>query len=149
MVIHKAEIQDHETLTLITRRSKSYWGYPEELLSSWSDVLTITKHYIEQDYVFKLVDQEKIVGYYSYIDEGNRTVLLDNLFVLPEYIGQGLGRQLMDHFFERMRSGSYHRIRLEADPNAESFYSKFGFRKIGESPTSIKERFLPIMEFIL
>ena len=38
---------------------------------------------------------------------------------------------------------------LDADPNAESFYARFGFTQVGQLQSSIKDRFLPIMELIL
>jgi predicted GNAT family N-acyltransferase len=41
------------------------------------------------------------------------------------------------------------KVILEAEPNAEGFYAKFGFVKIGEIETSIKNRYLPVMELVI
>ena len=38
------------------------------------------------------------------------------------------------------------KVILDADPNAEKFYEKLGFLKIGQFETSIKNRLMPIME---
>ncbi|HKO76105.1 MAG TPA: GNAT family N-acetyltransferase, partial [Flavobacterium sp.] len=78
-----------------------------------------------------------------------KNVLLDNLFILPEYIGKGFGKYLMNDFLNRMKEEKFNKITLDSEPNAESFYLKFGFKKIGEFETSIKNRFMPIMEINL
>lgn len=149
MNIQKAKPEDNIRLTEITKMSKAYWGYSEEQILNWSDNLTITIDYIEENAVFKLVDENTIIGYYSYIREEKYQVKLDNLFILPEYIGKGFGTHLMNDFLERMRNEKCLKIILDSEPNAESFYIKIGFQKIGEFETSIKNRFMPIMEMNL
>lgn len=149
MKIEKAIINDNQVLTEITKKSKAYWGYSEEQISKWNDVLTITKEYIENNSVFKLVIENKIIGYYSYIEKEKNTVKLDNLFILPEHIGKGFGKNLMNDFLNKMHFQKCRKITLDSEPNAEEFYKKFGFKKIGEFETSIKNRFMPIMELNL
>ena len=149
MNIQKAKIEDHIRLTEITKKSKAYWGYSEEQMQKWSNNLTVTVDYIETNSVFNLADETKIIGYYSYLKLEDNKVKLDNLFILPEYIGKGLGSFLMNDFLERMRNEKYQKIILDSEPNAEQFYQKIGFTKIGEFETSIKNRFMPIMEMNL
>lgn len=149
MIIEKANVEEHKILTNITKKSKAYWEYSPEQILMWSNNLTISKEYIEKNDVFKLVFESKIIGYYSYIKDENHTVRLDNLFVLPEYIGKGFGKYLMDDFLKRMRDEKCQKIILDSEPNAEKFYQKIGFIKIGEFETSIKNRFMPIMEMKL
>jgi len=149
MKIKKASINDNEILTEITKRSKAYWGYSEEQILKWDNNLTISKDYIENNPVYKLENEDKIIGYYSYIIKEEKNVILDNLFVLPEYIGKGFGKYLMTDFLNRMRNDKFEKITLDSEPNAENFYLKIGFKKIGEFETSIKNRFMPIMEMSL
>nr|WP_294786951.1 GNAT family N-acetyltransferase [uncultured Flavobacterium sp.] len=149
MKIQKAKIEDNIRLTEITKKSKAHWGYSEAQIEKWSNNLTITADYIEQNPVFNLIDENQIIGYYSYLKEENNQVKLDNLFLLPEYIGKGFGTLLMNDFLEKMRNEKCKRIILDSEPNAEQFYQKIGFTKIGEFETSIKNRFMPIMEIIL
>ena len=149
MKIKKASINDNEILTEITKKSKAYWGYSEEQILKWNDSLTISKEYVETNSVFKLMDNDKTIGYYSYLIEKERNVVLDNLFILPEYIGKGFGEYLMSDFLNRMKIEKFEKITLNSEPNAENFYLKFGFKKIGEFETSIKNRFMPIMEMSL
>lgn len=149
MDIKRANTDDNEVLTTITKKSKAHWGYSEEQILKWNDNLTISKEYIENNSVFKLVNGNEIIGYYSYIIKEPKNVLFDNLFVLPEYIGKGFGKYLMSDFLDRMKNENFEKITLDSEPNAEEFYLKMGFKKIGEFETSIKNRFMPIMEMNL
>ena len=149
MKIQKATTINNIILTEITKKSKAFWGYSEEQMKKWESNLTISEEYILKNEVFNLIVEEQIVGYYSYKKNENNSVKLDNLFVLPEYIGKGYGKLLMNDFLEKMKHQKIDRITLDAEPNAEKFYQKLGFTKIGEFETSIKNRFMPIMEMKL
>ncbi|WP_269222322.1 GNAT family N-acetyltransferase [Flavobacterium sp. IMCC34518] len=149
MKVEKATSNDNEILTEITKKSKAYWGYSEEQILQWIDNLTISKEYIENNPVFKLVNDNTIIGYYSYLIKDEKNIKLDNLFLLPEYIGKGFGKYLINDFINRMRIEKFEKIILDSEPNAEEFYLKIGFKKIGQFETSIKNRFMPIMEMIL
>ena len=86
-----------------------------------------------------------ITGYYSYSEVSSIKVKLDNIFISPTYIGQRLGKKLMTDFINRIEQTSYKEITLDAEPNAESFYKKFGFKTVGQLESSIVGRTLPIM----
>lgn len=146
MTVTKSNMEDSEILTNITKKSKAYWGYSDEQIEKWSDLLTITKNYIENNNVYKLLFDNSTVGYYSYFNLNENVVKLDNLFVLPNYIGNGLGQVLMNDFIDRIKSTETKKIVLDSEPNAKKFYEKFGFTKVGQIETSIKDRYLPIME---
>jgi N-acetylglutamate synthase-like GNAT family acetyltransferase len=146
MDILKAEPTDNELLTSITKISKAYWGFSEEILQEWEHLLTITKEYIEKNNVYKLVQNDHIIGYYSYFSNDENTIKLDNIFILPEFIGKGFGKILMNDFLENIKQLGITKITLDAEPNAEQFYKTFGFETIGQLESSIKDRYLPIME---
>jgi N-acetylglutamate synthase-like GNAT family acetyltransferase len=150
MKIEKATIEDNEVLTEITKKSKAFWGYSEEQILNWNNFLTVSKEYIENNDVYKLLNENEIIGYYSYFNKEKSIVKLDNLFVLPNYIGKGFGKYLVNDFLNRIKKNTtIKKIVLNSDPNAETFYQKIGFVKVGEFETSIKNRFMPIMEMNL
>ncbi|PAM92449.1 hypothetical protein B4N84_22305 [Flavobacterium sp. IR1] len=149
MTIEKATANDNEILTVLTKKSKAYWGYSEEQIEMWSEVLTISKEYIATKSVYKLVVNNEIVGYYSFFHESEETIELDNLFVWPDFIGKGFGQILMKDFLLRLENSGIKKVVLDAEPKAEKFYEKIGFVKVGEMETSIKDRFLPKMELLL
>ena len=68
------------------------------------------------------------------------------MFLLPEHIGQGFGRILMNDFLQKAGQADIQSITLHAEPHAEAFYKACGFKTIGQLASSIKDRYLPIME---
>jgi GNAT superfamily N-acetyltransferase len=149
MAVVKANIHDSDTLTDITKKSKAYWGYTDSQIIAWNDQLTITAAYIKANEVYKLLIEGMPAGYYSYFFQNDGVARLDNLFVLPQCIGKGCGTLLMDDFIFRVKSEGGKKIVLEADPNAEGFYFKFGFKTTSLVKTSTKGRYLPVMELYI
>lgn len=150
MKIEKANNNDHKILTKITKESKSFWGYSLEQMEQWNQLLTISQNYLNTHFVYKLILKEEIIGYYSYFLIDEKNIYLDNLFILPKYIGKGFGKYLIQDFFDRIKEHkTIEKVILEADPNAEIFYQKLGFNTIKKIETSIKNRLLPLMEFRL
>ncbi|MFY8187803.1 MAG: GNAT family N-acetyltransferase [Flavobacterium sp.] len=147
MQVLKAHKEDLTILNQITFASKQFWGYSDEQMEAWKEMLTMSESYLTENTVYKLV-QEEILGYYSFIIFENY-VELDNLFIKPEKIGKGLGTFLLQHLLDEITKLGHHKIVLFADPNAERFYKKMGFQVIGSKPTQDKTRFLPIMELNL
>ncbi len=147
MKIQKATPKDHIILTEITKKSKAYWDYSDEQLQKWEEELTITTKQIEEEQFYLLIEEEtnKIIAYYSFYEEDKYTIMLENLFVLPDYIGKGYGRFLMNDLSERLKNTKIDTIKLNADPNAEIFYKRMGFGTIGYLETDIFGRFLSIM----
>ena len=147
MKIEKTIRTDAKELTELTIRSKSHWDYSKQQIEKWRDDLTVSETYIIEKEVYKLIDDKnKIIGYYSYFKIDELNIKLENLFVEPKFIGCGYGKMLMSDFLERVKKTKSEKIILDADPNVEKFYEHIGFKVIGQLETSIKDRFLPIME---
>lgn len=147
MGIKRALQSDSKLLTQITINSKSSWGYSKEQIVLWEDSLTVTPDYIKAKEVYKLSLENNVIGYYSFFELDKGNVKLDNMFLHPDFIGKGFGKIMMIHFLELIKSQGFEKVVLDADPNAELFYKKFGFRVIGQLETSVKNRFLPVMEY--
>ena len=86
------------------------------------------------------------IGFYAFRGEG-RELELHHLWVLPAWIGSGIGRLLFEHAMDRSASRGASIVEIEADPNAEGFYSRMGARRVGESVYEIEDqsRVLPLM----
>ncbi|MDW3645537.1 MAG: GNAT family N-acetyltransferase [Bacteroidia bacterium] len=145
MDIKRANRFDTTELSSLTFRSKSYWGYDSAQIKAWESELRLSEEYIENKGVYKLLGEHVVIGYYSYFELNRELVKLDNLFVDPPFIGQGYGKILLDDFLQRIQKLGYKEVHLDADPHAESFYIKHGFKIIGHLESSIKNRFLPVM----
>jgi GNAT superfamily N-acetyltransferase len=146
MKIEKAIKNDTNDLTELTIRSKSHWNYSKEQIEKWRDDLTVSETYILEKEVYKLINGNDLIGYYSYFRINDLDVKLENLFIEPKFIGKGFGKLLMTDFLQRIRKTKFEKIILDADPNVEKFYEQIGFKVVGKLKTSIKNRFLPIME---
>jgi GNAT superfamily N-acetyltransferase len=146
ITIQRATPEQAETLTGLTVAAKRHWNYPEKWIQIWLPLLTITSDYILENETWAAVEGETCVAYYSLKQEGE-FLWLDNLWVLPEFIGQGMGRELFQHALERSRVRGASVLKIEADPNAQNFYEKMGARKIGEHHTEVdgQPRVLPVM----
>jgi len=147
MKIIKAKNTDAGALTELTFRSKLHWGYTEDQIEGWKEDLTINSDYVDNNEVYKLLVDEKLVGFYAFLPEMDTKVELNFLFVAPEFIGKGFGKILITDFMDRLKNLNYNQVVLTADPNAEAFYKRVGFKVIEKLSSSIEGRFLPVMEF--
>ncbi len=137
---------DAEEITELTMRSKDYWGYGERQMEKWRAELTITASYINENQVVKITEGDRLVGFYAYLPQDSKNIKLNFLFVEPDFIGKGYGSILMNDFLKRVENDNFERVVLDADPNAEKFYKRFGFEVIEKFASSIDGRFLPVME---
>ena len=147
--IVEVHTSDAKLLTDLTIRSKSYWDYPKEQIEEWMPELRITVDYIKSNVLYKLVEHGRIIGYYALEDLEMNGVLLDNLFIEPDRIGQGCGNLLIQHAFKTAKDLGYAKMIVESDPHATHFYIRKGFKEIDKKESSIAGRFLPIMGKVL
>lgn len=147
-MITRATIEDTTKLTQIALESKAYWGYSNDLIESWTEDLTVTSKMIKEMKVFKFVESEIIAGFYILNTKKieNKNIELEFLFLHPNFIGKGIGKQLLHHAFTEAKKLRSKSMTLLADPNAEDFYNSQGFTVIDKKESSVKGRFLPIMK---
>ncbi|MBI5955044.1 MAG: GNAT family N-acetyltransferase [Chloroflexi bacterium] len=150
MKIERATLEQAAELTALTISAKRHWNYPEKWIQIWLPLLTVTANYIRENETWTAVQNERCIAYYSLKNDGG-FLWLDNFWVLPEFMGQGIGRELFQHALERSRALGANTLRIESDPNAQSFYEKMGARQVGEQHTEVdgQLRVLPLMEIKL
>ena len=148
--IRPALLEEADILSHIAFSAKAYWGYPEKWMGIWKPQLTFSSAYfIENESWVAEVDNTP-VAFYT-VQEKNSNAWIENLWVLPEFIGQGIGRELFLHALSRSCLKGHLILQLEADPNALGFYEKMGMYKVGERYYEVEgqPRILPIMEMKL
>lgn len=150
ILIRQVKSADADRLTQIALSAKRHWDYPERWMESWTPQLTFTPEYFEENESWVAVEGEKSIAFYT-LEDKNGIAWLENLWVLPEYIGKGIGKDLFFHAVTLARGRGYKILQLEADPNAMGFYEKMGMKKIGERQSEVdgSPRILPIMEIAL
>ncbi len=116
----------------------------------WIPLMTITPEYIDTHETWMAVEKYAPLAYYSF-NKDQAGYWLDNLWVLPEHMGQGIGKALFKHMLQRCKSMGISTLKIEADPHAQSFYERMGAAKVSEHHTKIadEDRVLPIMEIKL
>ncbi|QOD59404.1 GNAT family N-acetyltransferase [Polaribacter haliotis] len=142
----KATLSDAKQLTEIALKSKAIWGYSNELIESWREDLTVTSTIISKEIIYKFMVDTKIAGFYFLNKPKENSIELEMLFVLPNFVNRGIGKQLLTHSFEKAKSLDSKKMILLADPNAVPFYKSQGFYKINKIESSIAGRFLPVMQ---
>jgi len=159
MIFRNAVPEEAESITQLTLDSKRYWGYPEEYITIWTDEMTIRPSYIEKNMIVVAEENSELLGYVSIIEEPRKHVVkigdyklsggffLDNLFIHPSYIRQGIGEKLIAIAFDWCKERRIKRLHVFSDPNAKGFYEKMGAVCLGELPSNNAGRPLPFLFF--
>jgi GNAT superfamily N-acetyltransferase len=150
MQIVCAKPEDADALTEIAHAAKRHWGYPERWIESWRDTLTIRAEFIAANVAYSAIEDGRAVGFYLLTTESDG-LHLDHLWIAPHAMGRGIGRALFEHALEQTRRLGHPILKIEADPNAEGFYTRLGARRVGVTVTSIENqrRELPLLQYDL
>jgi GNAT superfamily N-acetyltransferase len=146
--IRRARPDESNALTRLVFRSKRHWGYPEEMIALWLRDLTITAEFITANPVFVAEVAGEIGGVFAVVFDDERAEL-EHLWVDPDQLGGGLGRELFSRAAEMARAQGAGSLIIVSDPNAESFYLHLGARRIGEVDSVPEGRKLPRLVFDL
>jgi len=144
--------EDAEGLTRLALRSKAYWGYPDKFMLACQQELTVTAASIRGGDIYYEValERQTLIGFYALEGLCDEQIELVALFVDPPYIGQGIGRQLMERAKSRAAQSGAHRLTIQGDPHALEFYRAAGAKLCGERESaSIPGRMLPLLSIEL
>lgn len=144
LIFRKPSTKDLPTLNHISWHSKSFWGYPEAWMEQWRDDLKITEEILQTQSVLLAEEEETTIGF-CVISENAEQYEVEHLWILPEHIGKGFGKQLLDQALAEFTTDQK-LIQVVADPNAESFYQRQGFTTFKQLESSPPGRFLPVMK---
>jgi len=125
-------------LSAIAFQAKGYWGYASEQLDLWKkEFLTIAPEYIRANRVWvAALAMPRLVGFAA-IEQSGEEAMLDHLWVLPEYIGKGIGKRLFFHV-----AATIPQFVFTSDPHADDFYRKLGAQKIGDHYSVLQKTLL-------
>ena len=142
--IRRASAEDTATLTQIAHDAKRYWGYPEHWIQHWQDDLTISPEFVRSNPVYVADREGALLGFYALVLQDDKAIL-DHLWVTPEHIGGGVGKELFIHAMQNAAGQNVTEIEISSDPNAEGFYQKMGAHRTGETVSEIdgQSRSLP------
>ena len=148
--IHPALESDLGLINSLVRRSKAYWGYSEEYMDKCMEIIAIRPKHLQQNIVKTCHKDQQIVGIYSFSLKDDKSLMLDYLFIEPDFIYQNIGSYLFKAAVETAKSIGKTEFILHSDPYAEGFYIKMGCHRIGDHPSTITPGLiLPIMKYEL
>jgi GNAT superfamily N-acetyltransferase len=136
MTIRSASPEDASTLTTIALDAKRHWGYPEHWITHWESDLTISSDFIRDNHVYVAEENGEIRGFYALCVKGDKAEL-EHMWVTPEVIGTGIGKELFLDAMERAAKLNVHAVEISSDPNAAGFYKRMGATQIGEVDSAI------------
>ena len=148
MHIRRAKPDDARTLSDIALAGKRHWGYSERWIESWREILTLQPEFISKHETHAAVVDGCTVGFYSLCRQEDK-LRLEHLWVLPDFMRQGVGRSLFAHALKRVRELRFHSLEIESDPNAEGFYRRMGARRVGTTVSELDGtlRQLPVLVY--
>ena len=91
------------------------------------------KYLIEGSFAFAVVIKKKTgkaVGMGRLLSDGVSDAYIQDLVVLNEYRGRGIGKYLVNELVNYCKSKKIMWIGLIAEPNQDNFYEKLGFKKM-------------------
>jgi len=146
MEIVQAQPEDVSVLTGIAIAAKRHWGYPENWMMKWQEILTITPACVSANIVYKAIRDGEIIGFYVLINSYTR-LELKHLWVHPDEIGHGVGQRLMAHVIRQAVSTDHEEMEIESDPHAKDFFKKMGARSVGARIYKLEgsQRMLPLL----
>ena len=144
LTIRPAALPEASTLTELALRSKAYWGYSAEFMAACRDELTYSADDLRRGSFFVAEQAGALLGFYALARHSTAEVELEALFVEPAYIGQGVGRALIEHAKAMAKAWGAEVMIVQGDPNARDFYLAAGGELTGERESaSIPGRYLP------
>jgi len=143
--IRHARKNEAALLSELARVSKASWGYPDELLATWADALTVTVGTLIEQWVAVAEEDDAVVGFVAVSGIGAEREI-EHLWVRPEAMGRGIGTVLIERAKRFVNADGGSRIRIESDPHAEGFYRRMGAERIGEVPSRPLGRVLPLLQ---
>ena len=101
-----------------------------EITDEWHSIAALKRRLVQPNADFLVADDGKRLGGMAYAaaEAGGKTVMLHQLYVLPELQGHGIGGMLLDEIIESFPDAELFRLEVEqANTKAIGFYMSQGF----------------------
>ncbi|MCK8464648.1 GNAT family N-acetyltransferase [Aliiroseovarius sp. S1339] len=140
--VRRADLAQMNAMIL---RAKAHWGYDAAFMEAVVDELTITPDDLGPDLV---IWHDRAPLGMAHVSVDGATAQLEDLFVDPSAMGQGIGAALFQWAAVRARTLGARVLRIDSDPFALPFYQHMGAIVVGEVPSgSIPGRMLPLLDY--
>jgi len=108
----------------------------------WKDSYnsSVIKYIIKNSYKFAVVvnkDENRAIGMGRLISDGVSDAYIQDLVILNDFRGYGLGKKLVKYLLDYCKSKNINWIGLISEPGQDGFYSDLGFEEM-EKHTPMK-----------
>jgi GNAT superfamily N-acetyltransferase len=134
-LIRCAVISEQKELEALQLRASLTNAGDRDALLVHPDAIELPVDQIAAGAVFVSERQGVIVGFAALLPRPDGDVELDALFVDPDIRRCGVGRSLVDHCVQIVRTQGSAALRVIGNPHAYDFYSACGFRVVGTTET--------------
>lgn len=134
-VIRSAIISEHKELEALQWRASLTNSGDRDALLTNPDAIGLPIEQIAEGAVFVSERNCAIVGFAALAPRPDGDIELDALFVDPEVRRCGVGRSLVDHCVQIVRSQGLAALCVIGNPHAYDFYSACGFSVVGTMET--------------
>lgn len=138
VVFRHARPDEADALRELIIRSMAHWRPSDAVLDQARRLISIGPDDLARDEGWMLEIDGEVAGFYRLALHGTRAEI-EELFLEPARIGQGLGRRLFEHAVERARRLGARRVTWDSDAQALGFYRAMGGAAVGTTPSSITE----------
>ena len=147
MHIRRARPEEAPALAALAVRSKGHWPYPAGFLARFARGLGLDADVVAANEVWVAEHRGAVRGFYTLLHRADR-IVLDDLWLDPDEIGRGSGRELFEHARARAAAAGPPVLEWDADPHAVGFYEHMGAVTVGwvESPLGRPQ---PVMRLAL
>ncbi|MHB8508532.1 MAG: GNAT family N-acetyltransferase [Candidatus Dormibacteria bacterium] len=132
LLVRTATSDEAPLLRGIQLLSKAHWGYPDETIARFAEVISMSPEYVHHADVWVIEDAGYVAGWHSLAWRAD-VMELHNLWVVPSRIGHRVGRWLYEHALTRAGELGATRLEWEAEPNAVGFYEHMGAKHLREA----------------
>ena len=149
-LIRRALPEEADDLTALAVRSKAHWRYDAEFMKAAASTIGVSPASVRDDEVWVMERTGRLCGLYRVVLGDDDLAELEDLWLDPDAIGRGLGRQLFEHAVETARRRGRSALEWDADPNALGFYEAMGGEVVGETESTVQPgRMLPRMRLVV
>lgn len=106
------------------------WGWNEEVQKEIFDKF-VTR---EKEKIYIIQKDDKNIGFYNYDIRENGDFDIQNICIIPEYQGKGIGTQILKDVLEKHKDKNIHIQYFKQNP-VGNLYRRLGFIPNGETQT--------------
>jgi N-acetylglutamate synthase-like GNAT family acetyltransferase len=133
--VRAAEVSERDALEDLQRRSSMQHPMYRAQLAAHPDAIELPVEQITAGLVRVAEQNGVVVGFAVLLDRSGDACELDGLFVEPDRMRAGVGRELVEDAKRQARKQGATRIDVVANPEAVAFYEAVGFDPSGAAQT--------------